>query len=84
MTTNTELEKQSFKSSVCVQMTVCLMYLIFFVSVGSSVRNIHDNKVSGQLSSNSSNHNARLGSDEHYMNVAHRLGNEVMERISLS
>ncbi|XP_069028403.1 nipped-B-like protein B isoform X2 [Embiotoca jacksoni] len=44
--------------------------------VASSLRNIHDNKVSGQLSSNSSNHNARLGSDEDYMNVAHRLGHE--------
>ncbi|XP_054468120.1 nipped-B-like protein [Anoplopoma fimbria] len=40
------------------------------------VRNIHDNKVSGQLSSTSSNHNARLGSDEDYINMAHRLGNE--------
>uniref|UniRef100_A0A8D0D6G7 Nipped-B protein n=1 Tax=Sander lucioperca TaxID=283035 RepID=A0A8D0D6G7_SANLU len=39
-------------------------------------RNIHDNKVSGQLSSTSSNHNARLGSDEDYINMAHRLGNE--------
>ncbi|KAK9532406.1 hypothetical protein VZT92_009788 [Zoarces viviparus] len=40
------------------------------------VRNIHDDKVSGQLSSTSSNHNARLGSDEDYINTAHRLGNE--------
>ncbi|XP_034752577.1 nipped-B-like protein isoform X2 [Etheostoma cragini] len=40
------------------------------------VRNIHDNKVSGQLSSTSSNQNARLGSDEDYINMAHRLGNE--------
>ncbi|XP_037608532.1 nipped-B-like protein B isoform X2 [Sebastes umbrosus] len=40
------------------------------------VRNIHDDKVSGQLSSASSNHNARLGSDEDYINMAHRLGNE--------
>ncbi|XP_076613509.1 nipped-B-like protein B isoform X3 [Chaetodon auriga] len=39
------------------------------------VRNIHDNKVSGQLSRNSSHHNVRL-SDEDYMNMAHRLGNE--------
>lgn len=43
------------------------------------MRNIRDNKVSGQLSSNSSNHNVRLGSDNDYMNVAHRLGNEVMQ-----
>ncbi|XP_040014225.1 nipped-B-like protein isoform X2 [Xiphias gladius] len=44
--------------------------------VADGVRNSHDNKVSGQLSSNSTNHNARLGSDEEYMNMAHRLGNE--------
>ncbi|KAK1884482.1 Nipped-B-like protein B [Dissostichus eleginoides] len=41
------------------------------------VRTIHDNKVSGQLSATSSNHNARLGSDEDYIHMAHRLGNEV-------
>ncbi|XP_068429605.1 nipped-B-like protein B isoform X2 [Clinocottus analis] len=40
------------------------------------VRNIHDNKVSGPLSTTSSNHNARLGSGEDYINMAHRLGNE--------
>uniref|UniRef100_H3CUG8 Nipped-B protein n=1 Tax=Tetraodon nigroviridis TaxID=99883 RepID=H3CUG8_TETNG len=44
------------------------------VSVSGRVRNICDNKVSGQLSSNSSNHNLRLGSDG--ANAAHRLGNE--------
>ncbi|XP_041815980.1 nipped-B-like protein isoform X1 [Chelmon rostratus] len=43
--------------------------------VAGGVRNIHDNKVSGQLSRNSSHHNVRL-SDEDYMNMAHRLGNE--------
>ncbi|XP_037339727.2 nipped-B-like protein isoform X1 [Pungitius pungitius] len=40
------------------------------------VRNIHDDKVSGQLSNTSSNHNAGLGSDEDYINMAHRLGDE--------
>lgn len=44
--------------------------------VAGAVRNIHDNKVSGQLS-NSSDHNVRLGSDEEYMNIAHNLENEV-------
>uniref|UniRef100_A0AAX7TYU8 Nipped-B protein n=1 Tax=Astatotilapia calliptera TaxID=8154 RepID=A0AAX7TYU8_ASTCA len=44
--------------------------------VTSGLRNIHDSKVSGHLSTDLSNHNARLGSDEDYMNVAHRLGNE--------
>ncbi|KAM4527458.1 nipped-B-like protein B isoform 2-T4 [Odontesthes bonariensis] len=47
--------------------------------VASGVRNILDSKVSGQLSSNSSNHNTRLGSDEDYINVGHRLGNEENE-----
>uniref|UniRef100_A0A3B4FIE2 Nipped-B protein n=1 Tax=Pundamilia nyererei TaxID=303518 RepID=A0A3B4FIE2_9CICH len=37
--------------------------------VTSGLRNIHDSKVSGHLSTDLSNHNARLGSDEDYMNV---------------
>ncbi|KAF7700983.1 nipped-B-like protein B isoform X1 [Silurus meridionalis] len=40
------------------------------------MRNIHDNKVSGQMSSNSANHNARHCSNEEYMSIVHRLGNE--------
>ncbi|KAM3874275.1 nipped-B-like protein B [Diretmus argenteus] len=44
--------------------------------VSGGVRTMHDNKVSGQLSNNSSNHNARPGSNEDYMNMVHRLGNE--------
>ncbi|CAF99210.1 unnamed protein product, partial [Tetraodon nigroviridis] len=48
--------------------------ILFPFSVSGRVRNICDNKVSGQLSSNSSNHNLRLGSDG--ANAAHRLGNE--------
>uniref|UniRef100_A0A8C7GV06 Nipped-B protein n=1 Tax=Oncorhynchus kisutch TaxID=8019 RepID=A0A8C7GV06_ONCKI len=44
--------------------------------VPASMRNIHDNTVSGQISSNSANHNARHGSNEDYMNIVHRLGNE--------
>uniref|UniRef100_A0A3P8Z7Q6 Nipped-B protein n=1 Tax=Esox lucius TaxID=8010 RepID=A0A3P8Z7Q6_ESOLU len=40
------------------------------------MRNIHDNKVSGQISSNSANHNARHGSNEDYMNIVQRLSNE--------
>ncbi|CAB1352907.1 unnamed protein product, partial [Coregonus sp. 'balchen'] len=44
--------------------------------VPGGMRNIHDNKVSGQISSNSANHNARHGSNEDYMNIVHRLGNE--------
>ncbi|KAM6985316.1 nipped-B-like protein B [Aplochiton taeniatus] len=40
------------------------------------MRNIHDGKVSGQMSSNAANHNARHGSSEDYMNIVPRLGNE--------
>ncbi|XP_055007251.1 nipped-B-like protein B, partial [Boleophthalmus pectinirostris] len=40
----------------------------------AGMRNIHDNKVSGQLSNNS-NHNVRVGSNDTYMNMT-RLGNE--------
>ncbi|XP_066568279.1 nipped-B-like protein A isoform X2 [Amia ocellicauda] len=47
--------------------------------VPGGMRNIHDNKVSGQLSSNSANHhadNSRHGSNEDYLNIMHRLGSE--------
>uniref|UniRef100_A0A3Q2QX81 Nipped-B protein n=1 Tax=Fundulus heteroclitus TaxID=8078 RepID=A0A3Q2QX81_FUNHE len=44
--------------------------------VVSGVRTILDNKVSEQLSSNSSNHNTKPALDEDYLNVAQRLGNE--------
>lgn len=48
------------------------------VSVAGGVGNIHVNKVPGQLSSISYNHIVSSGSDEDYMNVAQRLGNEVI------
>ncbi|XP_076842591.1 nipped-B-like protein B isoform X3 [Brachyhypopomus gauderio] len=44
--------------------------------VPGSMRNLHDSKVSGQMSSNSANHNARHCSNEEYMNIVHRLGSE--------
>ncbi|KAJ0013105.1 hypothetical protein NQD34_017439 [Periophthalmus magnuspinnatus] len=44
-------------------------------STSAGMRNIHDNKVSGQLSNNS-NHNAQVGSNDTYMNMTQRLGNE--------
>ncbi|XP_018609015.1 nipped-B-like protein isoform X2 [Scleropages formosus] len=46
--------------------------------VPSGMRNIHDNKVPGQMTSNSANHadGARHGSSEDYMNIVHRLGSE--------
>ncbi|XP_069043025.1 nipped-B-like protein A isoform X1 [Lepisosteus oculatus] len=47
--------------------------------VPGGMRNIHDNKVSGQMSSNSANHhadNSRHGSNEDYLNMVHRLGSE--------
>eukprot|EP00066_Takifugu_rubripes_P013950 XP_011603216.1 PREDICTED: nipped-B-like protein B isoform X2 [Takifugu rubripes] len=43
--------------------------------IAGRVRNIRDNKAAGPLSSNSSHHDVRLGSDGDYVN-AHRLGNE--------
>ncbi|RVE65832.1 hypothetical protein OJAV_G00120330 [Oryzias javanicus] len=51
--------------------------------VGSGVGNIHNNKVPGQLSSSSSNHNRRLGSDDGYVNTPHRLGNEQEKDLSM-
>lgn len=47
--------------------------------VSGRVRNICDNKVSGHLSTNSSNHNVRLGSDGEYVSAAHRLGSQVRQ-----
>ncbi|MGH0176631.1 UNVERIFIED_CONTAM: hypothetical protein FKN15_073655 [Acipenser sinensis] len=47
--------------------------------VAGSMRNIHENKMSGQVSSNSANHhadNSRHGSNEDYLHMVHRLGNE--------
>lgn len=58
-----------------------LLKFLFTVSVASpmvpGMRNILENKVSGQMSSNSANHNARQCSNEEYMNIVQRLGNEV-------
>lgn len=54
--------------------------------VPGGMRNIHDSKVSGQLSSNSANHHAdggRHGSNEDYMSIVHRLGAEVSPCIML-
>lgn len=59
------------------------MFSVASPLVPGSVRSVHDNKVSGQLSNNSTNHNARQGSNEDYMNMVHRLGNEVMIRNKL-
>lgn len=49
--------------------------LLSVFSLTGRARHLRDNKVSGQLSSKSSNHNIRPGED--YVNSAHRLGNEV-------
>lgn len=61
----------------CVQSGVRLMRFapLSVFSLTGRARHIRDNKVSGQLSSKSSNHNIRPGED--YVNSAHRLGNEV-------
>ncbi|XP_034047622.1 nipped-B-like protein B [Thalassophryne amazonica] len=44
--------------------------------VAVRLTNIHDSKISGHLSSNSSKHNANAGSSDDYMNMDHRLENE--------
>ncbi|XP_043932364.1 nipped-B-like protein [Protopterus annectens] len=47
--------------------------------VPGNIRNMHDSKLSNQLSSNSSNHHpdgSRHGSNEDYLHIVHRLGNE--------
>ncbi|XP_036383992.1 nipped-B-like protein A isoform X2 [Megalops cyprinoides] len=45
--------------------------------VPGGMRNIHENKVSGQMSSNSANHHAeRHSSNEEFMNIVHRIGSE--------
>ncbi|XP_072448848.1 nipped-B-like protein isoform X6 [Chiloscyllium punctatum] len=47
--------------------------------IPSGMRNIHDNKVTSQMSSSSSNHhsdNSRHGSNEDYIHMVHRLGSE--------
>lgn len=57
---------------VCVYVAVSVSSPI----VPSGMRNIHDNKVSGQVSGNS-NHNARHCSNDEYISIVQRLGNEV-------
>ncbi|XP_043558830.1 nipped-B-like protein isoform X1 [Chiloscyllium plagiosum] len=47
--------------------------------IPSGMRNIHDSKVTSQMSSSSSNHhsdNSRHGSNEDYIHMVHRLGSE--------
>ncbi|XP_078071405.1 nipped-B-like protein isoform X9 [Mustelus asterias] len=47
--------------------------------IPSGMRNIHDNKVTSQMSGSSSNHhtdNSRHGSNEDYIHMVHRLGSE--------
>lgn len=58
---------------------ICVFFAVSVASpmVPGGIRNIHDNKVPGQISSNSSNHNARHCSNDEYMNIVHRLGSEV-------
>lgn len=48
--------------------------------VTAGMRNLHENKVSSQLSGNSANHhadNSRHGSNEDYLQMVHRLSSEV-------
>lgn len=44
------------------------------------MRNLHENKVSSQLSGNSANHhadNSRHGSNEDYLQMVHRISSDV-------
>lgn len=65
-------------------LSYCNISIIFWslLLVAGGVRNINDNKVSGPLS-NSSNHHVRLSSDEEYINIAHKLENEVNQIIKI-
>lgn len=69
-------------------MNISVELLIFFcisASVSSPIvtagmRNLHENKVSSQLSGNSANHhadNSRHGSNEDYLQMVHRLSSDV-------
>lgn len=78
-------QQQSTQQGECEQChKLCIIVkpwnlIQFPVSVSGRVRNICDNKVSGHLSTNSSNHNVRLGSDGEYVSAAHRLGSQVRQ-----
>lgn len=66
---------------------ICIITYIFRIlaSVSSPIvtagmRNLHENKVSSQLSGNSANHhadNSRHGSNEDYLQMVHRLSSDV-------
>lgn len=44
--------------------------------VPGSIRNLHEGKVSGQMANAANHHSDRHGSED-YLNIVHRLGNEV-------
>lgn len=44
--------------------------------VPGGIRNIHEGKVSGQMGNATNHHPDRHGTDD-YLNIVHRLGNEV-------
>lgn len=74
---------KAFLQFYCTNQSEIFLFLSVLVAsplVSGGVRTVHDNKVSGQLSNNSSNHNARPGSNEDYLNMVPRLGNEVILR----
>lgn len=62
-----------------------LLSSLISASVSSPIgmRNIHENKVTSQLSGNSANHhadNSRHGSSEDYLQMVHRISSEVCNK----
>lgn len=58
-----------------------LLFLYLVVSVTSpmvpgGIRNIHEGKVSGQMANAANHHSERHGTED-YLNIVHRLSNEV-------
>lgn len=68
-------------------MDIIFLFLYLVVSVTSpmvpgGIRNIHEGKVSGQMANAANHHSERHGTED-YLNIVHRLGNEVWLKKSL-
>lgn len=72
-----------FMTCECISTVTYFSYISASVSspiVTAGMRNLHENKVSSQLSGNSANHhadNSRHGSNEDYLQMVHRLSSDV-------
>lgn len=66
----------------CVKLLIInkAVFVLFCFEGAGGVRNVHQNKVSSQLSNNSSHHHGRV-SDGDFVHMSQRLGNEVMQRL---